>query len=160
VRADSAICLLASLLLLVARSLFQSLPSTVSSAGPRGHPLQRWPVLPHCQRTGCSFLRFSVGRVHFGTDAVGVCLTGTSSWPSRSTRRPMSTDASYARRISNPRMKPSAISRRTPNSSECAAPWLALRAPPSWLVSFRRMPFVTRTAGSALAQAAPRRCLV
>jgi hypothetical protein len=32
------------------------------------------------------------------------------------------------------------IRRRTPNFSECAAPWLALRAPPSRLASFRRMP--------------------
>jgi hypothetical protein len=52
VRADSAICLLASLLLTVEQSRLQLLLSTASLAGPRGHPLQRWPVLPHCQHTG------------------------------------------------------------------------------------------------------------
>jgi hypothetical protein len=59
--------------------------SIVPLAGPQEHPLQRWKVLPHCQHTGRQFLRFSVFRARFDSDGVGASLTGTSSWPSRST---------------------------------------------------------------------------
>jgi hypothetical protein len=116
-------------------------------------------VPPHCQHTGRLFLWLSIGLDHVNTDAVDASLTGTSSWPSRSTWRPTSTAAWYACRISSPRMNSSVISVTNTQIFRPAAPESAVPAPLSRRGSSVWNQLAGLTVGQASSMAVPLRCL-
>jgi hypothetical protein len=110
------------------------------------------PTLPPFHTTLGKWRRVLIG-------AVGASLIGTSSWVSRSTWRPTSTDTSYARRVSSPRMNSYVTSATNTHIFKCADKEWALSASPSRQEWFPWTPVEKRTVDSTTFPAVLRRYL-